>query len=206
MTRSMFILQTVLILMVTAVAPPAIAQNLVVNPNFDTDPSGWTGPGVWDPLDVDNSPNSGSATYINTSAGTAGFAFVRQCITVDPTAIGYDIVARTYVPSGQAGTGFARVDLVWFTDSLCNDYLTYEEFLPPGLFDTWEQAGGPAFRPSTAQSVWVSAVNQKFDAGNFQVYVDALSLQPHVSSTMIFGDGFDSGSQAAWSASVPGPS
>jgi hypothetical protein len=204
MTRCPFAVHAALILAATAAALPGAAQNLVVNPNFDTDTTSWTGPGVWDTLDVDASPTSGSATYINASAGTAGFAFASQCITVDPAAVGYDLAARTYVPSGQAGSGVARVDVVWFTDALCTDYLTYSEFPPPGLFDTWEQAGGPSFRPSTALSARVSAVNQKYGVGSFQVFVDAVSLQPNLSS-MIFGDGFDSGSQAAWSASFPGP-
>ena len=205
MTKCPIILHAVLILLATAAASPGAAQNLIVNPNFDTDTSDWTGIGEWDIFDVDASPASGSASYINTSAGVAGFSVVLQCITIDPTAVGYDITAWTYVPSGQVAAGFARVDLAWYTDTLCNDYLTFSEFYPPGLFDTWERAGGPAFRPHTALSVRVSAVNQKLGPGSFQVYADAFSLEPNLSS-MLFGDSFESGDPGAWSAVILGPS
>ena len=120
MSKYPIVLSAVTILMVTIAASPAVAQNLVVNPNFDIDTSGWVGPGVWDMLDVDGSPTSGSATHVINSIGSAGFAFELQCVILDPMIVGYDFSVWTYVASGQTATGYARVDLVWYTDTLCD--------------------------------------------------------------------------------------
>ena len=198
------ILQAVLILGATAAATPGIAQNLVFNPNFDTDMSGWTSPGVWDTLDVDGSSASGSATYLNTSAGMAGFLFVRQCITIDPGTVGYDLSAWTLVPSGQPATGYAQVGVAWYTDTQCADYLDFAELPPPSTLDAWVESSGSVYRPFTAQSVRISATNQKFGPGNFQVWADAFTLEANTSS-IVFGDGFETGNPAAWSSVVPGP-
>lgn len=204
MTRSMFMINAVLILTMTAIAMPAIAQNLVVNPNFDVDTAGWDGPGVFDPHDVDSSPTSGSSTYINTSAGTAGFVFARQCIALDPADIGFDVSAWTYVASGQPAAGYSRVDLVWYTDTQCSAFLTSHSLPRSSVFDAWERSVGRVFVPHTTQSVRISAVNQKTETGEFQVSVDAVTLEPN--QTMIFGDSFETGSVDAWSAVSQGPS
>ena len=204
MTRSMFMINAVLILTMTAIAMPAIAQNLVVNPNFDVDTAGWDGPGVFDPHDVDSSPTSGSSTYINTSAGTAGFVFARQCIALDPADIGFDVSAWTYVASGQPAAGYARVSLVWYTDTQCSAFLTAHALPQSGDFDVWERSVGQVFVPHTAQSVRIMVVNQKFGAGDFQVFFDAVTLEPN--QTMIFNDSFETGSLDAWSAASQGPS
>jgi len=205
MSKYPIVLSAVMILMVTAAASPAVAQNLVVNPDFDIDTSGWVGPGVWDMLDVDGSPTSGSATYVITSTGSSGAAFVRQCVILDPMIGGYDFSVWTYVASGQTATGYARSDLVWYTDTLCDSgsFLGFDEFSHSSLLDVWEQSGGSVFTPPTALSVRVTAVNQSFGDGDFQVYVDGFSLEPNLS--MIFGDSFESGTLDSWSTVVSGP-
>jgi len=204
MTRSVFIVKAVLILTMTAIAAPAIAHNLVVNPNFDDDTMGWEGPGVYDAHDVDFSPTSGSSTFVNTSAGTAGFAFARQCITLDPADVGFDVSAWTYVASGQPAAGYARVDLVWYTDTQCESFLTAHSLPQSSVFDAWERSVGRIFIPHTTQSVRVSAINQKSEAGDFQAFFDAATLDSN--QTMIFGDSFETGSVDAWSAVTQGPS
>ena len=204
MTRSMFILQTVLILIVTDVAPPAIAQNLVVNPNFDTVTMGWDGPGSHDANDVDFSPTSGSSTYVNTSAGTAGFFFASQCITLDQADVGFNASAWTYVASGQPATGYAGVSLIWYTDPMCASFLSAHSFPQSSVFDSWERSAGRLFKPHMAQSVIVSAVNQKIGPGDFQVFFDAVTLERD--HTMIFGSSFETGSVAEWTAVFQGPS
>lgn len=204
MTRSMYILQTVLILMLTAVAPPAIAQNLIVNPNFDTDTMGWDGPGLHDTKDVDSSPTSGSSTYVITSAGTAGSIFARQCITLDQADVGYDASAWTFVASGQSATGYAKLGFYWYTDPLCTSFLSGQSFPQSSVLDSWERSAGQVFKPHMAQSVAVSAVNQKFGPGDFQVFFDAVTFEPN--HDMIFRGSFESGSAAEWTAVAQGPS
>lgn len=66
------------------------AQNLLVNPDFDTDLSGWSGIGSWSPLDAWGSPASGSATWINTFP-SGGATIVDQCVELEPFFEGYDL-------------------------------------------------------------------------------------------------------------------
>lgn len=63
--------------------------NLILNPDFDHDLSGWTilfeRPASWDPLDVADDPGSGSARIGHPSPGNNGTLLVlRQCILVAP--------------------------------------------------------------------------------------------------------------------------
>ena len=83
-------LVSVAIVVMTAVSSTGVfAQNLLVNPDFDTDLAGWDGPAVWDPADAFGSPSSGSATWINDYAG-GGSTIVRQCVALEPWIEGSD--------------------------------------------------------------------------------------------------------------------
>jgi hypothetical protein len=81
-------------------------QNLLVNPDFDRDTSGWQNPNsflpppVFDPtLDVDGSSSSGSAQLRSTpGAGPA----MCQCINAAlPSGVGYDFGGWVFIPPGQ---------------------------------------------------------------------------------------------------------
>jgi len=98
---------------------PASAQNLVVNPGFDHDLSGWAAtnlPGLhttsWSPLDAALSPNSGSLLAENVSSTAANPQVVAaQCID---TVAGqkYWLRAKVFIPSGQASTGRALISAI----------------------------------------------------------------------------------------------
>lgn len=111
-------------------ASPALGQNLLTNPDFDTSVSGWT-PGnseqVWSPVDADGDPSSGSARgLIAQEPGSfAGITF-RQCVRVDAGQT-YDIGASAMVPEGQSRTGSARVIAFFYGNADCN---------PAGVLDT----------------------------------------------------------------------
>jgi hypothetical protein len=190
----------VLTLAVAAVASVASGQNLLVNPEFDTDTSGWDGPGAWDPFDYAGSGSSGSASYTNTTAGASGATFVYQCVTLDPLAGGYDFEVWTYVASGQA-PGYVRADLVWYTDAACTDYIEATYF-HPSLFDVWAQTAWSDFSPPPALSVRVGVVNQKGAGGTLQTYTDHLWFSLDYSK--LFRDGFESGTYDAWDGIVSG--
>jgi hypothetical protein len=95
-------------------APAARAQNLVVNPEFDTNVDSWTIPifippgGAtlsWSPLDWNGNPGSGSAFVTNelSFANSIGGA-VSTCMVVPTTGL-YEYGAQILIPSGQATTG-----------------------------------------------------------------------------------------------------
>jgi len=67
------------------------AQNLIVNPDFDTDLTGWSGLGSWDPLDVFGSLASGSATWLNNWAGAGGSVYLMQCVELTVPIESFDL-------------------------------------------------------------------------------------------------------------------
>jgi len=89
MRRSTVSFVVVFVIVVLA-STGASAQNLLVNPDFDTDISGWSGVGVWSPLDAWGSPTSGSATWINMQIG-GGANYLEQCVELVPFFEGYDL-------------------------------------------------------------------------------------------------------------------
>ncbi|MGE5233129.1 MAG: hypothetical protein ACM3OB_03385 [Acidobacteriota bacterium] len=101
------------------VLAPASAQNLVVNPGFDHDLSGWAAtniPGLhttsWSPLDAAGSPSSGSLLADNVSStATNPQVVATQCIDTVPGQK-YWLRAKVFIPSGQGATGRALISAV----------------------------------------------------------------------------------------------
>jgi hypothetical protein len=95
-------------------APVALAQNLVVNPEFDTNVAFWTVPFpgatiVWNPLDWNGNPSSGSALVTNETAFANGLAGAVSTCLVVPVTGSYEYGAHIRIPSGQTTTGQAFV-------------------------------------------------------------------------------------------------
>lgn len=86
------------------------AQNLVTNPGFTSDLTGWSRSGfegIWNPEDADGDPNSGSG-YLLLEGGPRGGAFLASlCIPV-VTGTTYDVRADLRLPVLQ---GASTVDL-----------------------------------------------------------------------------------------------
>lgn len=97
------------------------AQNLLVNPHFDTGLTGWQvlGPGTWDgTLDADGAaPTSGSAKGVTTQA--AGIdAIVAQCVPLNLGAT-YHFGGKVFIPGGNTATGGAFFVLILFPQADC---------------------------------------------------------------------------------------
>ena len=99
-------------------APGALAQNLLANPSFDTDVSSWStlayGSVVWDSLDRNGSPGSGSAEFTNTRpGGPEGAPVARSECVLAQADEEYEISAWSLIPSGQANTGLPVIFVSW---------------------------------------------------------------------------------------------
>lgn len=74
----------ILLLILAILTAPALAQdNLVVNPGFDSDVSGWQQgdwPGEWRPFDADGSNASGSLFLTNDTGGSFTDRAWTQCL------------------------------------------------------------------------------------------------------------------------------
>jgi hypothetical protein len=164
----------------------ASAQNLLVNPNFDSSLAGWQTTSVpgstasWDGTrDADGSPTSGSAKGVWSAPTVTGLVpVVSQCIEVTP-GMTYIHGGKIFIPSGQPTSGSAFFLAAVFPSHGCSGPP------PPGLFlptpivtaqNTWTESTAPIvpFGPSLLLSAYI-APNA---GGNFQASFDDLVLEP----------------------------
>ena len=151
---------TAAMLALGAVAP-AIAQNLVTNPEFTASAAGWApfGGGTVNWAQADGTPTPGALDFVHGGACDCE-QFATQCIAVTPGARYQFLYAtkRMVADSPTYATVYARV--VWANLPNCGNsigLLTGDGFvldtLPVG---TWQQRGGGVFDvPLTATSVRV---------------------------------------------------
>ena len=177
------------------------AQNLLVNPDVDTDLTGWDGPAVWDPADAFGSPSSGSATWINDYAA-GGSTIVRQCVDISSWIEGFDFSAYVYIPSGQPGSGYTYLTVGFYSDADCATYMSAVGSGNYSGFDNWTFANVSGWTPTGAVGARVAVANQKTAPGDFQTSCDAVFFAG--STERVFGDGFESGDAADWSAVTGG--
>lgn len=188
----------VMVLPVTVfLATGVSAQNLLINPDFDTDLAGWEGPAVWDPADAFGSPSSGSATWINNfTAG--GSSFVRQCVELSPWIEGYDVAAHVFIPSAQPGSGYTYITVAFYSDATCDTFIVGFGSQSAVAFDVWTPLNFTGWTPNGAAGAKIAVTNQKTAPGDFQTFADSVYFARN--PEMVFGDGFESGDTSGWSA------
>jgi hypothetical protein len=114
----------VLFLATALVGLPAwgAAQDLIVNGHFHTDINGWTLAGVgtqlWDPLDWQGNPASGSIRITNTDPVANQPTGSGQCIPLTPSGT-YEVGTHVRFPSGQGALGFGAAAVGWFDNTAC---------------------------------------------------------------------------------------
>jgi hypothetical protein len=123
--RARRILFTAVVGLLAAGARPASAQNLLTNPGFDGNATGWMlfGPAVFDPAnDVAGNPASGSAqgAYTLTTGNSTGV--VLQCVTPVTPGASWTLGASVLfsAPNGSAGSGAGLLATQGFSDAGCS--------------------------------------------------------------------------------------
>ena len=135
------------------------AQNLLVNPDFDSDASGWTADVAWivgsfDAEDMDEPSPSGSVLVENSRAFGGGSGLF-QCVAVSGGTL-YDFSIWTRIPLGQALSGDASLRLFRsFHTSLVSPERTLTTMIacsaPPGSIP-WSSPGRSGAGSSSACS------------------------------------------------------
>jgi len=200
MCRSTGLILTVLT-MTILLSTGLSAQNLLVNPDFDSDLVDWEGPGVWDPADAFGSPSSGSATWINDYAA-GGSTIVRQCVDLASGVEGFDFAAHVFIPSGQPGEGYTYLTVAFYSDTVCDTFLTAVGSSNFSGFDNWGPLGFTDWTPDGAGSARISVANQKTEPGDFQTFCDAIFFGPN--PEMLFADGFETMDASEWGSVAGG--
>lgn len=175
------------LLLVLAVVGTAAAQNLLVNPNFDSNVAGWsfTTPGTftWDSsLDANSNPLSGSGRLDNTSPATFGTSFAAQCVAVTGGS-NYDFWTQIRIPSGQTQTGYANGVVNFYDGASCGGS-NVGGFASPSVLstttDTWVQSQlltqlAPASAVSAQVNLWVNKAEAN---GSLVVNFDSVAFGP----------------------------
>lgn len=102
-------------------AAPAAAQNLLVNPNFDSSATGWSlnPPGAFDSAnDAGGSLTSGSV-QAPFAAATINSVPLFQCVSGIVAGNSYSFGGSILIDQA-AGTAGVQLVLDWFTDSACS--------------------------------------------------------------------------------------
>jgi len=153
------------------VAPAVRSANLLSNPDFDTDLTGWYGDGTafleWTSDDQAGNPASGSAHAVNPGPGLA--TIDHECIPIEG-ATTYAAHAWVRINAGNSNT---RLLLATYSNPNC-DYSGYlgSQSASSDAQGTqqWERIAGQVTTPPSAQSAIVScsfgggAINGRCDA------------------------------------------
>ena len=191
--------------LVLATAPWSAAQNLLVNPDFDTDVAGWTTWGtdvsiVWNPEDAYGSPASGSGEVINSYVGSASQLRAFQCVSVVGGAL-HQLRGKVLIPSGQPTIQGGLLGIWWYAEESCQAWISSAGSpLVVWPEDVWIEIAAPLSEaPIAAQSARISLeVFQLAPGGTVSVLYDDLMF-----GEVLFADGFESGDTSAWSATGP---
>ena len=115
-------------------ASPVQAENLVVNPGFDTGVNGWTvNNAAWDGThDAEGSAASGSARSFRFLAGPNDcIDTISQCVTGLSGGARYDFGGKILIPTSlnQTTGGQGSIDVQWYSDT-CGSALLRTDFGP----------------------------------------------------------------------------
>ena len=159
-------------------ARPVSAQNLLANPDFTTDLSGWNTFGaVFD--GSAGSPTPGSAQFSGTiaSANSTIFVSLAQCVTGIVPGSTYDLSGQLRLTSAPAGgTVFAAA--AWYSDAGCTTGISTDG--ANGVSgSTFQASSGSFVAPAGAVAanylVWIATSTTP---GSFTGNLDAAFLGP----------------------------
>lgn len=168
---------------------PSAAQNLVTNPNFDTDDMTlWNVPVIgdttidWDPSDAFGVPPLGSARVVNMAPGADLRGAYTNAFSNSVTAGAlYDFGATIRISPDQSATGQAYVDAYWCADVECTNGWISSTSTPAVSADgTWTLSMLTSqVAPAGAISVRVFLQVDKADeGGQLEIYVDRVFFGP----------------------------
>jgi hypothetical protein len=186
---------------------PALAQ-LVANPTFDTDESGWSasfGTALldWSALDASGNAASGSALVTNFADTAGDGSGASQCVGgIGPQAT-YWVAALARFPGAQTETGHASLLTQFFSGTNCTSQLDFatSSQLSSTTQETWSPVSMLFTTPALTQSLRLRVTVYKVEpTGTLAAHFDDVELFPAV-----FVDGFEIGDSSAWSATEPPP-
>jgi uncharacterized repeat protein (TIGR01451 family) len=180
------------------------ADQLVLNPNLDSDLSHWEeiAPGgeqvEHGSADVGDAPTSGSVHLDN--VGATGEAGIAQCVPVHSTSW-HRLGVELAVMNTAATPATPRLEIEWFPDDACQlpPLESKQLYTGPIEPDLWNELAFVVLPPSGSSSAKIRLMVEAEDAESYEAYWDDVTF--FADPTVIFADGFESGDDRAWAAS-----
>ncbi len=191
---------------VSMITGAPVPDNLLVNPDFDTDLVGWVDVigALWDPEDVDGAGSSGSARVVVQQPPNSAAGLI-QCVPISPGGE-YAFEASGLFPSGQPmGDNFdAKVSLTFWDGPDCADGSTSGSGMSMDVPQDglWHRLDFGTFSvPSWSPSAEIAFFAVRRDTTVEPViHVDSFVF---AGPEVIFSDTFESGGLFGWSAVIP---
>ena len=176
------------------------AQNLLLNPDFDVDTSGWDIFGTWSSEDWQDSGASGSAIGVNDLSSTGTTTIIKQCIDLPNPEASYLLSGWLLVEPSAGETGSAKYTIVWYDLPGCSGFLTGFDSSKVFADSGWQDVSFEQVPEASTESVRVSAYLYKSVAdGSLQGYADHVFF----GSPLIFSDDFETGDDSLWTSATP---
>jgi len=185
---------------------PLMAQNVLVNPGFDSDILSWDNPynepAIWDGRDASDSAASGSALLTNDLGNGGSTGILSQCFDVSEGAA-INFSAKVYQPSGQTGEGFGHLRIRFYSEAACQTYLSSgNSSSDDSSFDTWIAVSGSDTAVASSGSVRLYlAIIGTVSNEDFAVHFDDVVMT--IEADLLFADDFEDGTTDAWSPVEP---
>jgi hypothetical protein len=147
------------VVLLASTAGSVHAANVLTNPNFDTDLTGWTPDfgASWDStLDFGgNPPTNGS--LLGTQAGNTLGSVARQCVSPVTPSVAYSLGAKVWVDTSQTQ---GWIEVTWYPSPGCTGVTITTSFgsvvTTTGAWnDSLPSGGNPVMSPGTAASAMV---------------------------------------------------
>lgn len=159
-------------LLLVPLASPLLAANLVVNPSFNGNLTGWnpnlsTFDGT---VDATGTPGSGSARNSFNAVAPSTTVAIDQCIATGPGT--YTLGGKVFIPNGQAITGSGFVTVSFFSGPDCTTGFLTSSSLTASTTGSFVTLSGPVTAPAGTAHAWVTGQNSAGAAGTFVVNFD----------------------------------
>lgn len=200
----------IIVSIVVMISSPIVADNLLVNPNFD-DPDqldGWTcttnyGTAVWSPEDLAGSIGSGSMEHHVAAGSDNQSVRCSQCVAVNEF---WDYFASVWFfwpdDPDVFQVGSTRIAFQFYSDASCMTIVPGGEVqIEYPVLDTWiHLVSDVVTAPAGAAFAGVFVFTWQNNANEpVRARLDDVVFK----DTSLFRDNFDSGNVNGWSSSVP---
>jgi hypothetical protein len=181
----------VLVCLMVVASGEAAAQNLLNNPSFDVDTSGWSasGPGFTRDTSLDAGPNPpfAAAKLINSTNVPFGTLFASQCVPVTGGA-SYSAYVSVYIFGRPTESGYATISANYYSGAGCSGPSVGGVQAPfvqsSGTTDAFVLTSVTGSAPPTAGSAQVMLfVNKTLATGIFEVDFDLAYFGPPLAPT-----------------------